>query len=76
MTNGSGTASVDIVNSQTCGGGNFYVSGFDGVLIDNNVFDGQGLALNGVTDGSRDRQHIPEHLTTPSGPTTADFVPD
>ena len=50
MTNGSGMASVDIINSHTSGGGNFYVSGFDGVLIDNNVFDGQGLALNGVTD--------------------------
>jgi hypothetical protein len=48
MTNGSGTASVDIVNSHTSGGGNFYVSGFDGVTIQGNTFDGQGLALNGV----------------------------
>ena len=35
-------------NSETSGGGNFYVSGFEFVLIDGNVFDGQGLALNGV----------------------------
>ena len=48
MTNGSGTAAVDIVNSHTSGGGNFYVSGFDGVTIQGNTFDGQGLALNGV----------------------------
>ena len=48
MTNGSGTASVDIVNSHTSSGGNFYVSGFDGVTIQGNTFDGQGLALNGV----------------------------
>jgi hypothetical protein len=49
MTNGTGTAAVDIVNSHTSAGGNFYVSGFDGVLIQGDVFDGQGLALNGVT---------------------------
>ena len=48
MTNGSGTASVDIVNSHTSGGGNFYVSGFDGVTVQGNTFDGQGIALNGV----------------------------
>ena len=48
MTNGSGTASVDIVNSHTSGGGNFYVSGFDGVTVQGNIFDGQGIALNGV----------------------------
>jgi hypothetical protein len=50
MTNGTGTAAVDIVNSHTSAGGNFYVSGFDGALIRDNVFDAQGLALNGVTD--------------------------
>jgi RTX calcium-binding nonapeptide repeat (4 copies) len=48
MTNGTGTASVDIVNSHTSGGGNFYVSGFDGVTVQGNTFDGQGIALNGV----------------------------
>jgi hemolysin type calcium-binding protein len=52
MTNGSGTASVDIVNSHTSGGGNFYVSGFDGVTVQGNTFDGQGLALNGVDQAS------------------------
>lgn len=46
------TASVDIVNSHTSGGGNFYVSGMNGVTIEDNVFDGQGLALNGVTDAT------------------------
>ena len=48
MTNGTGRAAVDIVNSHTSGGGNFYVSGFDGVTVQGNTFDGQGLALNGV----------------------------
>ena len=48
MTNGTGTAAVDIVNSHTSGGGNFYVSGFDGVTVQGNTFDGQGIALNGV----------------------------
>jgi Ca2+-binding RTX toxin-like protein len=52
MTNGTGTASVDIVNSHTSAGGNFYVSGFDGVTIQGNTFDGQGLALNGVTQAT------------------------
>jgi hypothetical protein len=52
MTNGTGTAAVDIVNSHTSGGGNFYVSGFDGVTIQGNTFDGQGLALNGVDHAS------------------------
>src|SRR5690606_12162083 len=42
------SAAVEIVNSQTSRGGNFYVSGFDSVLIQDNVFDGQGIALNGV----------------------------
>src|SRR5262249_33217629 len=51
MTPNSGeSASVEIVNSHTSGGGNFYVSGFDGVLVGGNVFDGQGIALNGVHD--------------------------
>jgi hypothetical protein len=53
MTPNTGeTASVDIVNSHTSGGGNFYVSGFDGVTIQGNTFDGQGLALNGVKNGT------------------------
>jgi hypothetical protein len=52
MTNGTGLAAVDIVDSHTSAGGNFYVSGFDGVLIQDNVFDGQGLALNGVTNAT------------------------
>jgi hypothetical protein len=45
----AGASSVQIMHSHTNGGGNFYVSGFDGVTIEDNVFDGQGLALNGVT---------------------------
>jgi Ca2+-binding RTX toxin-like protein len=53
MTPGVG-GSVDIINSHSIGGGNFYVSGFDGVLIQNNVFDGQGLALNGVKHATVD----------------------
>ncbi|MGZ9109723.1 MAG: hypothetical protein ACXW3X_01215 [Rhodoplanes sp.] len=52
MTNGAGAAAVDIVNSHTSAGGNFYVSGFDGVTIQGNTFDGQGLALNGVKHAS------------------------
>ena len=49
MTNGTGTAAVDIVNSHTSGGGNFYVSGIDGVRPSpGNIFDGQGIALNGI----------------------------
>ncbi len=48
MSNATGAAHVEIVNSHTAGGGNFYVSGMETVLIDGNVFDGQGLALNGV----------------------------
>ncbi|MGE4078861.1 MAG: hypothetical protein AB7F22_25200, partial [Reyranella sp.] len=53
MTPNAGeTASVSIINSHTSGGGNFYVSGMDGVTIANNVFTGQGLALNGVTNAA------------------------
>jgi Ca2+-binding RTX toxin-like protein len=49
MTPNSGeTASVSITNSHTSAGGNFYVSGFDGVTVNQNNFDGQGIALNGV----------------------------
>jgi RTX calcium-binding nonapeptide repeat (4 copies) len=46
------TAAVTIENSSTSGGGNFYVSGMASAKIENNVFDGQGLALNGVTNGT------------------------
>ncbi len=42
------TDAIEIVNSHTSGGGNFYVSGFESALIDGNVFDGQGVALNGA----------------------------
>jgi hypothetical protein len=45
--NGS-TDAIQIVDSHTSGGGNFYVSGFESALIDGNTFDGQGLALNGA----------------------------
>jgi hypothetical protein len=45
--NGASDA-IEIVDSQTSGGGNFYVSGFESALVDGNTFDGQGLALNGV----------------------------
>jgi Ca2+-binding RTX toxin-like protein len=46
---GNGAADgIEIVDSHTIGGGNFYVSGFESALIDGNTFDGQGLALNGV----------------------------
>jgi len=50
--NSSETAEVTIENSSTSGGGNFYVSGMDSATITDNVFNGQGLALNGVTNGS------------------------
>jgi hypothetical protein len=51
------TDAIEIVDSHTSGGGNFYVSGFESALIDGNTFDGQGLALNGpkhatVTDNT------------------------
>ena len=49
---GSQTAAVTIENSFTKGGGNFYVSGMTSATIRNNMFDGQGVALNGVTNGS------------------------
>ncbi len=45
-------AAVEISNSQTSNGGNYYVSGFDSVSIHDNVFDGQGVALNGVSNAS------------------------
>ena len=60
------TDAIELVNSQTSGGGNFYVSGFESALIDGNVFDGQGLALNGakhatVTDNTF--QNIDDTIT-------------
>ncbi len=46
---GNGAADgIEIVDSHTSGGGNFYVSGFESAVVDGNTFDGQGLALNGV----------------------------
>jgi Ca2+-binding RTX toxin-like protein len=46
---GNGAADgIEIVDSHTSGGGNFYVSRFESAVIDGNTFDGQGLALNGV----------------------------
>jgi len=50
--NNATPASVEIRNSHTAGGGNFYVSGMDDVVVQDNFFDGQGLALNGVTGGT------------------------
>jgi RTX calcium-binding nonapeptide repeat (4 copies) len=49
--NGTGDG-IEIVNSHTSGGGNFYVSGFESALVEGNVFDGQGLALNGAKHAS------------------------
>ena len=46
--NNAASAAVEIVASSTGLGGNFYISGFDSVLVEDNTFDGQGLALNGV----------------------------
>ena len=67
MTPNSGeTAAVDIVNSHTSGGGNFYVSGFDGVTVHDNTFDGQGIDLNGdknVTVDGNTFQNITDDLT-------------
>jgi VCBS repeat-containing protein/parallel beta-helix repeat protein len=45
-------AAVTIFDSHTLSGGNFYISGFDSVDIEGNVFDGQGVALNGVTNAT------------------------
>jgi hypothetical protein len=50
--NAGETAHVEIINSHTSGGGNFYVSGMASVLVEDNVFDGQGLALNGVSNAT------------------------
>ena len=46
------TADVTIENSATSGGGNFYVSGMASATITNNIFNGQGLALNGVENAT------------------------
>ncbi len=48
--NGGETAYVTIENSNTSGGGNYYVSGMTGATVTGNTFDGQGLALNGVAE--------------------------
>jgi Ca2+-binding RTX toxin-like protein len=45
-------AAVELTNSHTLGGGNYYVSGFDSVDVENNMFDGQGIALNGVKNAT------------------------
>jgi hypothetical protein len=45
-------AIVEIKNSHTSGGGNYYISGFDDVSVHDNVFDGLGFALNGVKNGT------------------------
>ena len=45
-------AAVEIINSHTSGGGNFYLSGLNSLDLENNVFDGQGVALNGVTNAT------------------------
>jgi hypothetical protein len=45
-------AAVEIMNSDTSGGANFYVSGFDSVSIHDNTFDGEGIALNGVKNAT------------------------
>src|SRR5690606_4831403 len=48
MTNRTGPAAIEIVDSGTSGGGNFYVSGFASAIVRDNTFDGQGIDLNGV----------------------------
>ena len=50
--NSGETADVTIENSATSGGGNFYVSGMASATITNNIFNGQGLALNGVENAT------------------------
>jgi len=45
-------AAVEIESSHVSGGANFYVSGFDSVSVHDNVFDGQGIALNGVKNAT------------------------
>lgn len=45
-------AYLTLSNSSTSAGGNYYVSGFDGVDVTGNTFDAQGIALNGVKHGT------------------------
>ncbi len=59
-------AAVEIENSQTSNGGNFYVSGFDNVSIHDNTFTNQGVALNGVNNADVTNnifQHIDGSIT-------------
>ncbi len=44
---GFGTG-VTVENSSTDDGGNFYLSGMNGLTVDNNLFVGSGFAINGV----------------------------
>ena len=50
--NADETAYVTVEDSHTSGGSNYYVSGMAGATITGDTFDGQGVALNGVTDSS------------------------
>lgn len=52
MTNQGGAAHVEIKDSDTLGGGNYYISGLQTVSATGNTFDGQGMALNGVKEAT------------------------
>lgn len=52
MTNQGGTAHVEIKDSDTLGGGNYYISGLQSVSATGNTFNGQGMALNGVKEAT------------------------
>ncbi|MGE0574206.1 MAG: DUF4214 domain-containing protein [Reyranella sp.] len=52
METGGLPGALSLINSRTSGGGNFYVSAFTDVTIENNDFNGQGIALNGVENAT------------------------
>ena len=58
--NGAGDA-IEIVDSQTSGGGNFYVSGFESALIDGNTLRRPGPGAQWREARDRHRQYLPEH---------------
>ena len=52
METGGLPGALSLIDSQTSGGGNFYVSAFTDVTIEGNDFNGQGIALNGVENAT------------------------
>jgi hypothetical protein len=52
METGGLPGGLSLINSRTSDGGNFYVSAFTDVTIEDNDFNGQGIALNGVENAT------------------------